>query len=78
MFCFFDIYSNYNGERDNICQNYPCACILRALGILGDFFSISQTERHSKFGRYDGLVYKENREMPKGYWYEWNAKKEKH
>jgi len=52
--------------------------MLRALGILGDFLSISQTERHSKFGGYDSLVYKKGREIPKGYWYEWNSKKEKH
>jgi hypothetical protein len=37
----------------------------QTLGILGDFFfSISQTERHSEFGRCDGLVYKKSREIP--------------
>lgn len=41
--------------------------ILRGLGILGEFFGISQTERHSEFGRYDSLIYKKNREIPKGY-----------
>lgn len=51
--------------------------MLRALGILGDFFSISQTERHSEFGRYDSLVYKTSREIPEGYRYEWNSKKRK-
>lgn len=42
------------------------------LGILGEFFSISQTERHSEFGSY-GLTYKKSREIPRGYCYEWNS-----
>lgn len=46
------------------------------LGILGEFFNISQTERRSEFGRY-GLVYKKSREIPAGYCYEWNSQKEK-
>lgn len=40
---------------------------LRGLGILGKFFSISQTERHSEFGRDTSLVSKKSREIPKSY-----------
>lgn len=50
---------------------------LRGLGILGKFFSISQTERHSEFGRDTSLVSKKSREIPKSYWYEGNSEKEK-
>lgn len=49
--------------------------ILRGLGILGEFFSISQTESHSELGKYDSLIYKRSREIPKGYRYDWNTKK---
>ena len=38
---------------------------LRDPGILGKFFSISQTERHSEFGRDTSLVSKKSREIPK-------------
>lgn len=41
--------------------------MLRALGILGEFLSVSQIERHHEFGRYDSLTYKKSREIPKGY-----------
>ena len=40
---------------------------LRGLGILGKFFNISQTERHSEFGRDTSLVSKKSREIPKSY-----------
>lgn len=40
--------------------------MLRTLGILGEFFNISQTERHSESGRYDSLIYKKSGESPKG------------
>ena len=40
---------------------------LRGLGILGEFFCISQTERYSEFARYSRLIYKKSREIPKGY-----------
>lgn len=38
---------------------------LRDLGILGKFFSISQTERHSEFGRDTSLVSKRVGRFPK-------------
>ena len=38
---------------------------LKDPGILGKFFSISQTERHSEFGRDTSLVSKKSREIPK-------------
>ena len=40
---------------------------LRGLGILGKFFNISQTERHSEFVRDTSLVSKKSREIPKSY-----------
>lgn len=33
---------------------------LRGLGILGEFFRISQTERYSEFGRYNSLICKKS------------------
>lgn len=55
-FCFFNICNNPDGGGDKCFSECPHV-LDEDLRILGEFCSISQTERHSEFGRY-GLIYK--------------------